>query len=303
MACFHPLKAFVTVAASSEGKRQLFFRRPTGGLFKSVDLPCGQCIGCRLERSRQWAMRCMHEASLYECNAFVTLTYDDEHLPDFGSLDVRHFQLFMKRLRKKFGKGVRYYACGEYGEKLSRPHFHACLFNINFSDCCAIGGDDDFVLYRSSVLDALWGMGFASIGELTFESAAYVARYCTKKVSGKAAEQHYQRVCPETGECYSVKPEFALMSRRPGIGAGWYELFGSEVFPHDEVIFRGRPMKPPQYYDRLHAKASVLAQGDVRRARQREARKHSANNTPERLRVRERVTEAKASRVGRSYEG
>jgi hypothetical protein len=111
-----------------------FVSRNKKGVDGTLELPCGQCIGCRLERSRQWAMRCLHESSLYDRNAFVTLTYDDEHLPPGGSLNYPDFQRFMKRLRKNSKSPIRFYMGGEYGESTLRPHFHVCLFGYDFPD-------------------------------------------------------------------------------------------------------------------------------------------------------------------------
>lgn len=239
MPCYHPLRAFQD-GVSSAGKLVLSWSG-AGTSRKEVFLPCGQCIGCRLERSRQWAMRCLHEASLYEDNCFLTLTYDDEHLPVDCSLDVSEFQRFMKRLRKEFGAGIRFYHCGEYGELLKRPHYHAIIFNHDFEDKVLLTEDNGFKLFSSERLSRLWPFGFCTIGALTFESAAYVARYVVKKVTGDEAESHYG----------GRKPEYSTMSRRPGIGRGWYEKFHSDVFPSDEVIINGRSVKPPRYYDGL----------------------------------------------------
>ena len=121
MACYTPLKGYRSTELTKNGKRKIVFNRNHGFADLPVTVPCGQCIGCRLERSRQWAIRCTHEASLWEKNCFITLTYNDENLPKDGSLDVTHFQKFMKRLRKKHGAGIRFYHCGEYGDKFGFP--------------------------------------------------------------------------------------------------------------------------------------------------------------------------------------
>lgn len=246
MACFHPLDAF---------------RRPGGGigfgpspspLYERLQLPCGQCSGCRIDRSRQWAIRCMHEAQLHSQNSFITLTYNDEHLPKDLSLNYEHFQLFMKRLRKHFtGVPIRYYMCGEYGENFGRPHFHACLFGLDFADKeyyrRTPTGDR---LYTSKTLETIWGKGFCPIGEVTFQSAAYVARYIMKKRTGSGSFDHYNTI-DDDGVISSRTPEFNKMSLKPGIGAKWFEKFHSDVFPHDHVILKGKPCKPPRYYDKL----------------------------------------------------
>ncbi len=288
MPCFKPLEGFRSPSGGI-----VFSRHHSLGLRMTV--PCGQCIGCRLERSRQWAVRCMHESSLHSDTSFVTLTYDDEHLPRFGSLLMDDWQKFFKRLRKRVGK-VRFFGCGEYGEQFGRPHYHACLFGVDFPDkvlWSTRGGHDCF---RSPLLESIWTYGQSEIGSLTFESAAYVARYCVKKVTGKAAEAHYQCVDPETGEMSSRLPEFATMSRRPGIGAGWFHLYADEVYPSDEVIVRGKSSKPPRFYDRLLAAVSPEEMLCLQRARNR-ARSRE-DETVSRLRVREVCAEARLSLYG-----
>ena len=141
MPCFGPLVAYYAAEVSESGKRRLVFDKRHSHSGVKIQLPCGQCIGCRLERSRQWAIRCMHEKSLYSLSSFLTLTYDDDHLPPNGTLVKRDFQLFMKRLRWEMGDGIRFFACGEYGDGNLRPHYHALLFNVDFPDKrkCGVG--------------------------------------------------------------------------------------------------------------------------------------------------------------------
>lgn len=274
------------------------------GIGPPVDLPCGQCIGCRLERSRQWAVRMCHEAQLYDDNCFITLTYSPENVPPDGSLNIKHFQDFMKRLRSRFpGKRIRFFHCGEYGERFSRPHYHACLFGFDFPDKVfyresEAGGR----LYTSAVLESLWRFGFCPIGDFSFESAAYVARYVTKKVTGAAADDHYWRVNDVTGEAYQVAPEYCTMSRRPGIGAEWFERFSGDVFPRDEVVSRGFVSKPPRYYDELFGELDAVALEDVKSRRVLRARDYADNNTPERLFVREVVKKAQVEFLRRRTE-
>lgn len=250
MACFYPVRAWRT-----EAGEVVFAER--GKILAALVLPCGQCIGCRLERSRQWAMRCVHESQLFDVNSFVTLTYDPEHVPGSGSLDYRDFQLFMKRLRKT-GRKARFFMCGEYGSTTWRPHFHACLFNVGFGDRRLYRRmPSGFDLYSSVELDALWGKGFCSVGDVTFESAAYVARYVVKKVFGSDGRDFgfpvgdcSYRVDDVTGEVTFYKPEFTHMSLKPGIGAEWFRKFrASSEF--DFIWVNGQKVKPPKYYDRL----------------------------------------------------
>lgn len=244
----------------------------------------------------------MHEAQLHDENCFLTLTYDREHLPKDGSLRLDDFQRFMKRLRKRFGR-VRFFHCGEYGEKTRRPHYHALLFGFDFSDKVLFRVVNNNNLYISSSLQSLWPFGHSSIGDVTFESAAYVARYCLKKINGPEAEAHYEWPHPATGEIVKVQPEYTTMSRRPGIGAGWYERFGSECYPSDSVVIRGGVVcRPPKAYDRKLEEANPAMHRRVRGARVRRAKEHAENNTSERLRVREKVQVRRLEQLPRKLE-
>jgi len=301
MTCYHPLKGWKSRELTSKGKRKVVFQLSQGYQDMPMEVPCGQCIGCRLERSRQWAIRCSHEASLHQNNCFITLTYDNKHLPKSGSLTKTHFQKFMKRLRKKFGKGVRYYQCGEYGEQFHRPHYHACLFNFDFPDKTLWKQVRGNKLYHSPILQKIWGKGFCSIGEVTFESAAYVARYITKKINGDLAEDHYSYV-NAYGEIKSRQPEYTTMSRKPGIGKNWLEKYITDVYPSDFVVMRNKKMRPPRYYDSLYEIKYPEFLKKIKNARKREGLKHSDNNTYERLKVREEVQLSKFKQLKRSYE-
>lgn len=218
----------------------------------AIKLPCGQCIYCRLEKSRQWAVRCVHEASLYERNCFITLTYRDEALPEHGSLDYEAPVLFMKRLRKQYGNDIRSFGCAEYGEKTKRPHYHLCLFNHDFDDKEHYKTSHEHKLYTSPSLEKLWKHGFSTIGSLTFESAAYVARYVVKKRTGGQA---YEGIDETTGEITELAPERGIcISRRPGLGRTWLEQNHEFVKNHDSVIIRGIKMRPAKYYDSIWEK-------------------------------------------------
>lgn len=242
-------------------------------------------------------MRCQHEASLYDDNAFITLTYDDDNLPDDRSLRVRDFQLFMKRLRKEYGAGIRFYHCGEYGETYGRPHYHACLFNHDFPDKYPwFQSKSGEMVYRSESLEELWPMGICSTGGVTFKSAAYCARYIMKKVTGDMADDHY--LDPETGVIR--KPEYTTMSRRPGIGKAWFEQFKSDVYPHDFVVMNDQKVRPPKYYDGLYELDHKQSFRKIKARRKANSAQHADNNTPERLKVREKVQDARLSKLHRS---
>lgn len=249
-----------------------------------------------MEKSRQWAIRCIHEAQMNEANSFITLTYSDEHLPKNESLNVEHWQKFVRSLRKKAGK-FRYFHCGEYGDENMRPHYHACMFGIDFfGDRSLWKNNNGMKLYRSELLEETWGKGFCSIGELTYESAAYVSRYVMKKITGDQAEYAYRGVDPETLKEFDVKPEYATMSRKPGIGAGWLEKFKSDVYPFDEVVLEGRRFRPPRFYDE---RLPVAELDELRKKRFRKAQEHKGDLTPERLLVREQVALRKGRELKR----
>lgn len=288
MPCYRPLRGYRSPFPNSNGKFGFVFDK-TG----AAVIPCGKCIGCQLDRSRAWALRCVHEASLYERNCFVTLTFDDVHIPRFGALEKRTLQLFFKRLRKRFGSKIRYFACGEYGTDFGRPHFHACIFNHNFTDRVLWSNRNNNKLFTSVDLTDLWPFGFSSVGDLTFGSAAYVARYVVKKVYG--SHTHYTRLVPETGELVSVPPEFVLMSRRPGLAKGWFDLFKDDVYPSGFVVNQGQKYKPPRYYDQKLDLINPELYDEVKAKRYEASVKARPNCTPERLKVRELCANAKLS--------
>lgn len=262
-------------------------------------------------------MRCMHEASLYERNCFITLTYNDEHLPKNRSLEYKDFQLFMKRFRKRFpSTKIRFYMAGEYGETYGRPHFHACIFNFDFQDrqyLKTTGSGSK--LYTSKVLESLWvdnlgqSIGYSSVGDVNFQSAAYVARYIMKKRTGKDRDPEtglpYTAVydyVDENGEILKRTPEFNKMSLKPGIGSDWYVKYKSDVYPHDYVVVNGVKVKPPKYYDRKFLKDSPFEYDDLVYARELKARERADDNVPERLAVKEQVLSARLSMLVRSID-
>lgn len=204
-------------------------------------VPCGHCIGCRLDRSRIWAARCVFEAQMHEQNIFLTLTYDDDHLPADYGLHKRDMQLFWKKLRKYTGIKLRYFYCGEYGETYGRPHYHAIVFGYRPSDLVLYSVRSGNSLYLSPTLAKIWQNGFVSVGDVTFESAAYVAGYILKKQVGD--KDYYQ----------GREPPYVNMSRRPGIAYDWFLRYKSDVYPNDFVIVRdGIKMRPPRYFQFLY---------------------------------------------------
>ena len=297
MTCYFPLTAYRVPFQS-----KLVFNRPRDDdVLEQLQVPCGQCIGCRLERSRQWAVRCIHEAQTHSQNCFVTLTYSPLNLPSDLSLHLRDFQLFMKRLRKRCGS-VRFFHCGEYGESFGRPHYHALFFGFRPPDLKLFTIRNEMRLYTSDLLSELWGLGFVSVGDVTFESAAYVARYVLKKVTGDAADAHYTAYNFETGEIITRRPEYVTMSRRPGIGSTWFDRYSSDVFPSDSVVVNGRELKVPRYYDNLLKLSSPYDFEQIHFERYKKAKLVVDNNTEERLIARHEVQQARLRKLPRSLE-
>lgn len=259
MRCTSPVMMHTTRA------RGLFFVR------------CGQCMSCRLERSRQWAVRVVNEASRYRASSFVTLTYGEEL--QSRSLVYRDWQLFAKKVRRKLGS-FRFFLAGEYGEQNWRPHFHAAMFGVYFDDRRPWRKSPaGFQLYRSATLESLWTHGNSEIGDVSFESAAYIARYVCKKVTGDAAKPiqedgtpgHYVDFDPVTGEWTNLKPEFCRMSLGEGIGSKWLERYYRDVFPLDRSVVRGAVQRPPRYYMKWLKRRFPLMAEKVRQDRLRKA--------------------------------
>ena len=195
----------------------------------------------------------MHESQMHTENSFITLTFNEDELWNRNnpmSLDKSEFQKFMKRLRKKLGKKVRFFHCGEYGEKNLRPHYHALLFGHDFPDKEIWSTRDGIELYTSHTLEELWPFGFSTIGHVTYQSAAYCSRYILKKQRGEGAPDHYTWI-DDCGEIRNREPEYCTMSRKEGIGYEWFQKYKSDVYPHDYVVLDGKQFKPPRYYDKM----------------------------------------------------
>lgn len=338
MPCYYPLDGYKSNTPNDNGKYPVIFNgsNKKASLDEPIKLPCGQCIGCRLERSRQWAMRCVHETTLYEKNCFITLTFDDKHLPEDHSIRVEHLQVFLKALRhkyvpknpypkpskKKFEKsgdphkekriafqklhGIRFFACGEYGtnsdittlDTIGRPHYHAILFNHDFEDKILKQEADGVKLYESEQLNKLWGKGFCTIGEANFETAAYVARYIMKKMSGNQAETKeeitkyysWDKLDRYTGEIttYHRKPEFITMSRNKGIASDWFKKYHKDL-EKDFLNIRGVNMRPPKFYDKLFEELDGDTFATIKEKRAQQIDIYDPENSAPRLRVKEKI--------------
>lgn len=281
MPCYHPLKAYYRINEST-GKKKLafvdcndlpFYEKDGERYSMKIEIPCGQCIGCRLEYSRQWALRCVLEAQQWSNNYFLTLTYDDEHLPPpmpdvideetgevfsyfpHSPLAPSDLRLFLKNFRRQLEyhydhKNLRVYYCGEYGSLSGRPHYHVILFN-----CPVLPlqfwkyNQDHRPMYNCEFIDKIWKNGYSVIAEVNWNTCAYVARYMLKKHKGKDSKQYY--------DDRGLVPEFTGMSRRPGIARDFYERNKHTIYKTDEVFCIGsqgkaQVLRPPRYFDRLY---------------------------------------------------
>lgn len=300
MSCVSPLKAYWRGVDRSA----ITFDVAKSHTKVPFNLPCGQCIGCRLEKARQWGLRCVHESKMWKNNAFVTLTYNDDSMPPGGSVCLRDVQLFMKRLRKsREPDKVRFFLGAEYGDENRRPHYHCLLFNVGFADAKLFGRNPrGEPIYISDELSSLWSidgrtLGFCTIGAVTFDSAVYCAKYALKsiKINDNSSEEARQKfedryvVYDADGVVHERAREFAVMSRRPGIGAGYYEKFGDEVRAHDSVVVNGREVRPTRFYDTRSDRVDAARFAAIKKKRKRQAVLNKADNTAERLRVKEKL--------------
>lgn len=352
MPCYHPLQAFkyFDKKHSVSGNPLV---RVYGSRLPPVDadrvfhagrgeyfmVPCGQCIGCRLERSRQWANRCMLELEYHDSAYFVTLTYDDDHVPvayytddDTGeafpaqTLCRRDVQLFLKRLRKRFGSGIRYFGCGEYGPETLRPHYHLILFGLKLDDLVPFGkSEQGFQYYLSSSMVELWShrkaparwgavnclsadadqffdpIGHVMVAEVSWETCAYVARYCTDKLTGAQAD-YYDR--------FNLVPPFSMMSTHPGIAKQWY-IDHPDVYDYQYICVStptgGLKFKPPRYFDKLYdvdepEQLSVLKESRKRMALEaQKAKVHLSYYDPDEILKIEEAAQSEKARTLRRY--
>lgn len=340
MSCKKPLKGYRSYP-NSKGKRPIVFKIKHADFSlpmkeRELDIPCGQCWGCRLDYSRTWAVRCLHESQLHDQNSFITLTYNTENLPDDYSVHKKELQDFFKRLRDYASRDIqsftkdqtqsarfKYFACGEYGDKNQRPHYHAILFGYNFPDLqYHTTSNSGHPIYRSELLEKAWTKGYSYIGNVTFESCAYVARYVMKKrkgpdeyidpKTGKTNKEHYMSVNPDTGEIFYLQPEFCLMSRgsgkqtdpdiwRYGIGREWYNKYKSDL-EKDYVHINGAKVKVPRYYDSILEQEDAIELDIRKRKRAQKALENASDNTPQRLQAKAAVEMVKLKKLVRPLE-
>lgn len=234
---------------------------------------------------------------MHQKNCFLTLTYDDKYLPADYSVSLDHYQKFLKRLRESVGNKIRFFGCAEYGDEENRPHYHFLIFNYRPDDLKLHSRKKNIPLYTSEKITKLWPNGFSTIGNLTYQTAAYCARYVIKKIGGNLAASHYERVHPLTGNLVQVKPEFSTQSRRPGLGASWLQAFKSDIYPSDFVVVEGKKHPVPKFYTRRLAEKE---QTTLKRARHAQAKLHKEDSTHARLRVRELAHTARIKTLKRT---
>lgn len=231
-----------------EGERVRYLN--PGGDGEYFDVPCGRCINCRLDYAKKWSQRCLLEAKCWSENFFLTLTYDDEHLPlsnelGLSSLESDHVKNFLKRLREYYERnyhhvGIRFYLAAEYGDQSMRPHYHLIAFNLPIFDLRYYSKSDlGDVYFNSDIISRLWGFGHVVIGEVTAQSAAYTARYCQKKAY---KDIDYQEL--------GISKEFVRMSRRPGIGMPYLEAHARDIYKNDVIYLPGGQLATPcRFFD------------------------------------------------------
>lgn len=300
MQCLSPLFAAMRVNPLT-GKNQVVFGQDVynsaqnnpNSEWSAVLLPCGRCLACKMRKAREWSVRAVLEAAVHDVNCFVTLTYDDSHLPDNHSLCLRHVQLFLKRLRKSIApRKVRFLCAGEYGSLNGRPHYHLLLFGYCPDDLCDMSGFGVSKLYFSPSFAKLWPYGFHSIGDLTAKSAAYVARYTVKKAPlvGKVRED-------------GRAPEFLTCSRRPGIGKPWFDKFKDDVYSYDKVILPdGSVVRPPKRFDAWFSSDFPDQFSSIQQKRLAVAKKNGLTTDSVRIKSLTEIMEARASRYRRCLE-
>jgi len=293
MPCYSPLKC-----GFDHNYNLTFSSKKYNAEMPAFQLPCGQCIGCRIDRSKEWAIRCVHEAQTHENNVFITLTYSNENLPltPDGLPTLKHddFQNFMKRLRKKRAyERMGFFMAGEYGDQLQRPHYHAILFGIDFKDKKQVQLRNDIPVYHSQELEETWGLGHHEIGSVNYQSAAYVGRYVVKKLTGEQSALYDGRT-----------PDYGKASKKYAIGKNWLEKFWPDVFNYSELIVDGSPHKIPRYYIKWLEKHHPLAwqKHKGRDLSLFDTKKYIDENSPQRLKAKKIVKKTKLAFLARNLD-
>lgn len=287
---YHPAKIF------DSGRLEEYYKPSWKSHYKYTMIPCGQCIGCRLDYAREWANRGYLEMDPKSESWFITLTYDEDHVPYLdeiktkngvtftdmdeeaiewkGCLEPKDATNFMKRLRKHFKQeydidNIKFMLCGEYGGTTERPHMHLILFNVHipqetfYEPTRTENGDYQ---YKNTILDKLWKNGFSNISEANWNTISYVARYVTKKQKGILSEEEYA--------AKGQRPEFFRVSNRPAIGKAYYDKHKEEIYKYDKILVKNKKgshyIKPPKYFDKLYEAEYPERMKEIKRKRKRQ---------------------------------
>lgn len=292
MPCFSPLKAYkewtpeeakykVTIIGQADDRIERL-KTPRGEFF---EIPCGHCIGCRLDYAKEWANRCMLEAKEYKHNEMLTLTYNEENLPvtktekthegivEHATLVKKDVQDFLKRLRQTWKRkynweNIRFYMCGEYGELNGRPHYHLIMFNLPVFDKEYLNTNKKgYEQMTSKEIEAIWGKGRIALSPVNWETCSYVARYIMKKQKGPGSKEYYE----EKGQI----PEYVCMSRNPGIARNYYEQKKDTIYLTDEIFIPTKngiqKVRPNRYFDKLYDIEEPGIMSDIKRKREAKA--------------------------------
>lgn len=267
--CAKPTAMYLLVGKTNPktGKSVILNRMPANGIpYEVIDRPCGKCSGCRIKKRMDLAIRLEHESQFHDHSWFVTVTYDDEHVPYAGSLVADHISKFIRSLRKKIKPTkCRFFAIGEYGENTLRPHYHFILFGPDFpdrelqyeapikgrsvSEISRMLGSAGIKYFRSPLLESVWKKGLVQITRTSPATMQYVAKYHVLTVDGEAAETWYTQKLPN-GETVKVEKPQSRMSRNPGIGRKWIEKYWTDVYPEGTMVDgKGAQFAAPPYYD------------------------------------------------------
>lgn len=281
MPCFRPVTCWQPQDGGAVRFQELADHR-------EIEIPCGQCIGCRLQRQQMWAFRCLAEASQHRNNWFCTLTYSPESLPQHGSLRHRDWQLFAKRARRRLGP-FRYLMCGEYGEQTQRPHYHALLFGLDVPDVEPFSVRGSHTVYRSAHLEKLWGLGLVELGSVTAQSARYCASYVLKDSPAP------ERFDESTGELLELVRPYGRMSLKPGLGDSWIRRYYPEVLTHGVCYSNDKQFVIPSRFKQILEDIDPDSFEELQRQAIEKAQL-SPDNTVRRLADREAVALANRNR-------
>jgi len=287
MTCLNPVLAYKKTNGQFNFMRKSDYDAPHA--HKAL-LPCRKCLPCRKKEAMNWSTRMIHESKMHKISIFLTLTYDDEFLPEHNNLTIEHMQKFMKRLRKHLSTRkdelrnplpiikIRYLYVGEYGDTSGRAHYHACVFGYVPDDLILHSKKPQYNIYKSETLTNLWGKGFVSIGYFNSATANYCSKYILKTLVGKDALKQFQITDSDTGELIQKQPPFKIMSRNPGLGSTFFEKYESDLINHDKAVIDGKELPVPDYYIRKLKKTDIQQYENIKRDRHNQAVEFAQRN-------------------------